>query len=251
MSLSVYIGIFSSLEGKMKILDKSIESQRQTMENRLLRHPKKSFLTMLICLRCINIKLPRDIRQILFDYVVIKNPLFRKTHSEQFLVFPPLMLYKREINVPVRSFTCVDISAFKGASWRIVLVLNLVNPQIAKFIERTENALFDEKVKLWHQGFPFQHSLTESSDGWSLKYEYPVTNCAYHPEGPLESVTLLRHGWCGHHDICLATFHGVLKRGEAIDFPIVLTVDGLTVNDNGVKMLFRLEEKTEPKKVDL
>ena len=214
------------------------------MEDRLLRHPKKSFVTMLICLRRINIKLPKDIRQMLFDYIVIKNPLFREMRSAVEAFFQPLLLYKRQIVIPRLTLTCVDIHAFKGASWRIILVLNLNNPQIVKFIERTENALFG-KANLWYPSSPFQHSLTESPSGWSLKYEYPVTNCAYHPEGPLDSVMLLRHGWCGHHDICLATFHGVLKRGEAVDFPIVLTIDGLAVNNDGTKMLFRLEEKTD------
>lgn len=215
------------------------------MEDRLLRHPKKSFSTMLICLGRINIKLPKDIRQMLFDYIVIKNPSFRYMRSTVEAFFQISLLYKRQIEIPRLTLTCVDIYALKGASWRIALVLNLDNPQISKFIERTENALF-EKAKLWYPSSPFHHSLADNScDGWSLKYEYSVTNCAYHPEGPLDSVTLLRHGWCGHHDICLATFHGVLKRGEAVDFPIVLTIDGLTVNNDGAKMLFRLEEKTD------
>ena len=206
------------------------------------RHPKKSFRIMMLCLCRLGIHIPKDIRQMLFDYVVVKNPLFNKwkldpTITDPTIVLRSMLTYKREITIPAFTMRCDDIFATKGASTQIKLILSLANPTTAKFIERTENAL-SEKVKIKNK------VLTETLGFWSLVYEYPVTDCAYHPEGHLDSVNLLRHGWCGHHDICLTTFPGVLKRNCLVDFPIVLTVDGLTISNGEAKMLFRMEEKT-------
>lgn len=193
------------------------------------RDPVEGFKTLTLCLFRLDLIrfVPKDIRKILFDLIVVCDPPFFKTNKMKKFRLNHDLVFDRCINIPAGILKCVHISEMKhGSDYAKYKVSFLfTDKKLADFIMRTEKSLSKIKKEELYPDFKKSVMENRNSLGWTLFYDFSV--CDADPRYTCSNkISLLKHTWCNNHKVCLSrpTF---VETGKIVDFPIRLVITGL------------------------